>query len=564
MSRLARYAPLILLGLLLLMLGQGTGAADPPSAGGAPAAAPAIDTSLIPEDAVIAFVAYPRRVLAFPALAKADIKALSMADAMGDRFGFSLADVEQVMMLFLEPGAPVHGRLGRPNVAGVVFHLAKPHAGQEFAAKMMAPDKPEEVEIAGKKCFRPAKNQQSHYQRTSPCVCFPDERTIVVGDLVMLEKMLSANNVQTPLTEELRTLDPTVDAAIVVNNRNGTTLATLLKEAHLPESLAGLPEVLTTARLTVKAAPEVSLALELVGKDDDAAARLAKMVDAAKSLAENVLPALHDDLPKRLTADQKPIVEELLRLADKVASGLVPQRTRNQVAIQINGLTKIDDLATKVVLPAIDLARRVALRTQSANNVKQLLLAVFSYEVAHRRLPARAIFSKDGKPLLSWRVQMLPNLDEAALYKQFHLDEPWDSPNNKPLIAKMPSTFKVPGGKHNEEGRTCYVVPVGKDTVFDGETGTRLAQITDGTSKTIAMLQAPDDKSVFWTKPDDLEFDSDHPFAGLRTISDDAILAGFADGHVQWIRKDVEPEIFRRMIIRNDGLPVEPGKYQPN
>src|SRR5262249_49160883 len=73
---------------------------------------------------------------------------------------------------------------------------------------------------------------------------------------------------------------------------------------------------------------------------------------------------------------------------------------------------------------AVQKTRGAAARLQSQNNLKQLLLATINYADSYGHLPAQAIFGKDGKPLLSWRVTILPFLEGEALYKEFHLDEP--------------------------------------------------------------------------------------------------------------------------------------------
>ena len=88
----------------------------------------------------------------------------------------------------------------------------------------------------------------------------------------------------------------------------------------------------------------------------------------------------------------------------------------------------------------IDAARRA----QSMNNLKQFALAMHNYHDTNGKFPAASSFDKDGKPLLSWRVHVLPYLEQAELYKQFHLDEPWDSEHNKKLIEKMPNVLASP------------------------------------------------------------------------------------------------------------------------
>ena len=91
-----------------------------------------------------------------------------------------------------------------------------------------------------------------------------------------------------------------------------------------------------------------------------------------------------------------------------------------------------------------------------------------NYHDANKHFPAAAIRSKDGKPLLSWRVALLPMMEHEKLYDQFHLDEPWDSEHNKKLIDKMPAMYRSPKSRLKAPGMTNYVVPVGPGTVFEG------------------------------------------------------------------------------------------------
>jgi len=96
-----------------------------------------------------------------------------------------------------------------------------------------------------------------------------------------------------------------------------------------------------------------------------------------------------------------------------------------------------------VVMPAIAKFREAAVRTESMNNLKQIGVAMHMYYDVYKTLPAQASYDKTKRPLLSWRVHLLPYLDQAALYKQFNLDEPWDSPNNKALLDFMPAVYRT-------------------------------------------------------------------------------------------------------------------------
>ena len=101
--------------------------------------------------------------------------------------------------------------------------------------------------------------------------------------------------------------------------------------------------------------------------------------------------------------------------------------------------------------------------TTRAGNLRSIALALNSYASVYYRLPPPAI-RKDGSPLLSWRVAILPYLGKEDLYKEFHLDEPWDSPNNLKLLEYMPKVYQTAGASPT---KTSYQVVVGPGTLFD-------------------------------------------------------------------------------------------------
>lgn len=200
-----------------------------------------------------------------------------------------------------------------------------------------------------------------------------------------------------------------------------------------------------------------------------------------------------------------------------------------------------------------------AQRMQSINNMKQILLAMHNYHADNKRFPPAYKADKDGKPLLSWRVLILPMIEYGELYDQFHLDEPWDSEHNKKLIAKMPPEYRSPNSKAGE-GKTNYLTVRGENTVFPGKQGVRIAEITDGTAFTIAIVEAADEKAVIWTKPDDFEIDNKNPLKGLAGLHPGVILVGFADGSVHTLSAVMDPEVLRGLFSRNGGEAVQ-GKF---
>src|SRR5262249_43046085 len=149
-----------------------------------------------------------------------------------------------------------------------------------------------------------------------------------------------------------------------------------------------------------------------------------------------------------------------------------------------------------------------------------------------------------GKPLLSWRVHILPYLDDdaAKLYKEFKLDEPWDSDHNKKLITKMPKVFASPADpKLAADGKTTFLGPLHKDAFFTGgKQGIRIFNITDGTSNTVMLVDADESAAVVWTKPDDLKLDPKDPHKGLSPRHSEQFLFLFADGSVRQVAKTVD------------------------
>src|SRR5262249_30419081 len=141
-----------------------------------------------------------------------------------------------------------------------------------------------------------------------------------------------------------------------------------------------------------------------------------------------------------------------------------------QVALSVKA-----DTATVVttLVEGVHKMRESASRAQTANNLKQIALAMHNYHSTYNHFPPHAIYSKDGRPLLSWRVLLLPYLEQDAVFKQFKLDEPWDGPHNKKLLAHMPKVFADPN-VHTTQPETVYQAFVGPRAIFDGKKGLSL------------------------------------------------------------------------------------------
>ena len=193
-------------------------------------------------------------------------------------------------------------------------------------------------------------------------------------------------------------------------------------------------------------------------------------------------------------------------------------------------------------------------RMNSSNNLKQIGLGCHEYTHKNGDFPSNS-YGPDGRPLLSWRVHILPHIEQEGLYRQFKLDEPWDSPNNIRLLNQMPGTYGTPA---EQAGRT----PRGTKTYYRGisspgavfarrggqpedkggpplalERKLTLDRFQDGLSRTAVALEAGD--AVEWTRPDDLDFSPGRPLPALGGVrpTEDNVLVLFGDGSVRTVKK---------------------------
>jgi hypothetical protein len=213
-----------------------------------------------------------------------------------------------------------------------------------------------------------------------------------------------------------------------------------------------------------------------------------------------------------------------------------------------------------VFLPMVQKVRESGNRMQSTNNLKQIALAMHNYHDVNGRFPAAAICDKNGKPLLSWRVAILPYVEQDQLYKQFHLDEPWDSEHNKKLLAQMPRIYALPGVSKAGDTRTHYRVFVGPEAVFEMDKGRRIADITDGTSNTFMAAEAAE--AVPWTKPEGLEYGAEKAMPKLGSFYGGGFNVAFMDGSVHFLKPTMPEATLRALITRSGGEVIDAGALE--
>ena len=192
-------------------------------------------------------------------------------------------------------------------------------------------------------------------------------------------------------------------------------------------------------------------------------------------------------------------------------------------------------------------------RTNCTNNLKQIALAMHNYHSAYGCLPPAAITDKNGRPLLSWRVALLPYIEANHTYVKFHLDEPWDSPHNLALLEAMPSVYDCPSNRTLTPGMTGYLVVVGPNTAFTPDfKPVAFGKITDGLHNTLLIGESQ--RTVPWTKPEDLGVGTQLPLDGLGSHHgdhNDGFNALMVDGSVRFLKATIAPSFLSALLTRN-------------
>lgn len=239
----------------------------------------------------------------------------------------------------------------------------------------------------------------------------------------------------------------------------------------------------------------------------------------------------------------------------------VPKRNIFSAAVRLDKEALVRQFGLPSVLKEFESRQAPAAQDDTASVAiafRQLGLAWHNYHDTFKVLPTAVSFDADGKKTrLSWRVHVLPFLEQRQLYDEFRLDEPWDSEHNRKLISRMPAIFRPANERLTAEGKTKFVIPLVERTIApDAKKQISFRDITDGTSNTIMLVEADDEHAVVWTRPDDLEIDLTEPLAGLAVRSAGGFLVAMYDGSVVLFRTSIGPKDLAAMFTRAGGEPV--------
>lgn len=182
-------------------------------------------------------------------------------------------------------------------------------------------------------------------------------------------------------------------------------------------------------------------------------------------------------------------------------------------------------------------------------------MAVANYHDHHGSYPPAYLTGPDGRPWHSWRVLLLPYLEEGELHRQYDFTEPWDGPNNRRLAGRMPRTYAFHVRTRPDNPITNYLAVVGEETIWRGGKGAASTEVKDDPGTTILVVENHG-ADVHWMEPRDLSLaDIDLRLNTPGGISspyrDPAVV--MLDGSLHRLQPNLTPALLRALLTVRGG-----------
>ncbi len=511
-------------------------------------AAEGLDLSYVPERAVAAVVLHPERLARSPGLELMPWEVVQVT--IQREMGF---DPLKVRIAIGFAAAPTED--GPPDW-GAVLRFAQP---QPLGGEWLGETEPATI---GDVEYRRALNPMA------PSICQIDDQTLLIGTEPLLREMVRTPDADSPLRQILSSMSTQDDitAVLAVAPIRDLVNQFLAFVPPLPPPLLGLldlPDQLDTVMVTLNLAGEQESGIKLIATDEDAAQKVESTIQKGLGFAKQMLLAqmLQEMGDAGDDPEQQAMQRYLVRVVDTIEGRLRPTRDGKRLLVTLRAdYTTTAGISMALLLPAVQAAREAARRTQSMNHLKHIGLAMHNFHDTFGALPAAYNMDADGKPLLSWRVHLLPFLQQQILYEQFRLDEPWDSPHNRELIPLIPPVYQSPSSRA-PAGKTNYLGVYGEGMAFIAPReadkrprGLSFRDFTGGISNTVIVVEANDQSAVEWTRPADFEPDPERPLEGLLGLRPGIFQALLGDGSVRAISESIDPQVLIRLFMRDEGF----------
>jgi hypothetical protein len=214
------------------------------------------------------------------------------------------------------------------------------------------------------------------------------------------------------------------------------------------------------------------------------------------------------------------------------------------------------------LLPAVDAAREAARRSSCDCNLKVIGLALQNYADRYGSFPPAYVTDARGNRMHSWRVLILPYLEQKPLYEHYDLNEPWNGPHNSLLVKYMPAIYRCPSDDLARPGETSYAGIDGPGTLWSGSKGSGFGDIKDGSSTTLSVVEAAG-SGINWMEPRDVPFRSlakglmPTTKPGMASRHDGVRKVVFCDGHTSSLNSTIPAKTLQALATRAGGEPID-------
>lgn len=508
----------------------GAGPAFDVGGGLAPAQADRFRLSYIPRDAVAVIAVRPQSLLGDAV----NPEMVQMLKMMGETLHWNLRQIRDAYLVVLPPPAFHQG-------PAMIVKATSEGDAQEIL-KLTQPTQ-QKLEYAGLDYYRCA-NQRSFVAQVEP-------DTILFAESESVVRLMLAAGAKGAERASWATIWHQQDGALKFVFQP-MALGPMWKNAPDPRfQLLAKVKRFSGRVQRVDQVTEQFLDLRVVAEclNPEDASRIRESVEGSRGELQNALSAARQQVASS-TIPNGPATIQMMDLADEWLERAQVETNQNYVVVAAQGdAQEAIPMLVKTLFPAMLAAREAAEQSQSVNNLKQLALAMHNYAGAYGDFPPAVLYHENGTPR-SWRVEMLPYLEEVTLYQEYRKDEPWDSEHNKTVLAKMPSVFRSPGSDDNTKN-SSYFVLTGEGTIFGKKEGTKFQEILDGTSNTILIVEAA--REIPWTKPEDIPFNPQGELPKLGGFREGIFALAMADGSVRALPVNLDPATIRALIQMNDG-----------
>ncbi len=525
--------------------------AQVPAAAGAKAEAAASPETLsldyLPADVKVVAAVNPAKLFARPEMAE---MAKTADELFGMRLDMPINQLEQVLV-----AGVLIGEDQGPTMHFMV-RSAVPHDWKPALSSFGGTGKLEELALGTHKYYRTSD------QPEDMCGFIPDDRTLILQpERLMKPYLASFSRPQRPQpwlalwdkvakSSAAAAIDPVVFRAVMQkmpNDSPARPFAPLWQE---------------TEAAAIGFGGQQSLTIEgyALASNADTATRISRTLEAARTLFLNMEPGLRTQIANE-PADISGFELQALDAGVSVIESVKLSTEQNLVRLTAEGPGDVA-ASMAIIMPALAKAREAARRAESMNHLKQIGLAMHVYLDAHGHFPPPVLLGPDGKTQHSWRVALLPYLEQDSLYKQYNQNEPWDSPNNQRVLVQMPALYRTQQDSRSEPYASYYVL-TGPETMFNGTEGAKIHELLDGTSNTVMVVEAKRD--IPWTKPEDIPVSKGN-LPQLGGFTPDGFNAGFADGSVRFIGAAVDPATLWTLITKAgaESVNINPNAVPPN